>query len=187
MPFIAPFIPAIIGAGAAIFTGSEAAKSQKKAAKRAEKAQAPAREARDTALRKLGEITERGPGGPLYEFRRREEEASLEAQMRAQGTFSSGRFLEASRRIGQQLTAEESGAHVGRLESLAGLGQKGVSSTPYYAAGAAEAGRQDVFGREISSLAGTVEAERRRREEERKRIEKERNRGDETLSLIGQY
>lgn len=176
---VAPFVPSLLGAGAAVYTGAEAAKAQKKAAKRAlaqqERQTRVAREESEAALRSLGELTRAGPGGPMYRFREREEAAALEAQMRAAGTWKSGRALEARERIAGRLTAEETEAHTARLRSLAGMAPGAAPTEPYYQAAAGERLGAGVIGRQISGLAGTWE-ERRRREEERRRLEEEERR-----------
>ncbi len=173
MAIASAIIAAVVGAAGAAYSAGEAVKSQKKAQKKAlaqqERQTKVAREESETALRKLGDITAQGPGGPMFEFRKREELSALEAQMRAAGTWKSGRAIEATGRITGRLTAEESEAHVARLQSLADMGPGQTSTAPITAAGQAEAGFQGVVGRQISGLAGTWEAERRRQEDEAKK------------------
>jgi len=190
MPIETAIVTAAISAVASYFTAQESSRIQKRAAKKAIAAQEAARqqeiEARQPyvdagkrALASLETLSEQGPGGPMYEWRRAQAEDAMEKRLRASGEYRSGRAQQLMSGIGQQLTAEETQAHEARLMSLASMGQGGigagaVDTQGYYAAGEAEAAPWQQVGQGISTIAGTVGDWR---EEERKRREWELLRG----------
>ena len=191
-----PIVAAVIGAGASVFSSNESARAQRRAATaatrasetaraEADEAQQPYRDAGKKALESLTALSAAGPGGPMYQWRRRQEEDALESRLRASGMYRSGRMIQAMSDIGQRLTAEETNAHEARLMSLANMGQGAASgggavdTRGYYAEGAANAQPWEQVGQGISTVAGTwadaVEQERKRKERERLAAEERRN------------
>jgi len=180
----APIVAAVAGSAASIYSANQAARAQKRAGKKARRATEAARtadvEARQPyvdagkkALASLEALTAAGPGGPMYEWRRAQEEDAMEKRLRAGGMYRSGRMTQLMSDIGQRLTAEETEAHNARLMSLAQMGQGGVGAGSvdtqgYYAEGAASAAPWQQVGQSISTISGTVadaaEEERKRRE-----------------------
>lgn len=200
MPAAVPIVAAVVGAGASVYASNAASRAQRRAATRATRAtetartedadaRQPYRDAGEKALESLTTLTAAGPGGPMYQWRRSQEEDAMESRLRAGGMYRSGRMTQLMSDIGQRLTAEETNAYEARLMSIAQMGQgaatsnRGVDTQGYYAEGEAEAAPWQQVGQGISTVAGTwadaVEQERKRkeREEQQRRADEEAKRG----------
>ncbi len=191
----ATVVAAVIGAGSAYFSSVESAREKRRAAEKATRAseaaraeekgaRQPYRDAGVKALESLTALTAAGPGGPMYQWRRRQEEDAMESRLRASGTYKSGRMTQLMSGIGQRLTAEETDAYESRLMSIARMGQGGtggggVDTQGYYAEGAARAQPWQEVGQGISTVAGTWADAVEQRRQQREREERQRRADEE--------
>jgi hypothetical protein len=149
MPIGATIGAAVVGAGASIYSGNKAAKSQTNAANQQVGEQrrqydqsradlAPWRTTGGSALAKLSQLyglDGQAPdasvftASPGYQFRFNEGQRAIDRGAAARGLLHSGAAVKAEQNFGQGLASQEFGNFTNTLMGIAGTGQQATNTT----------------------------------------------------------